>query len=81
LIVCHLHPNIHQHSWKLLEINPTAMLYVLFFQIYAGIDGVNLAFNSRQQTPTLSSLLVPSKGYGLMWNKIVQDIIQVHKSF
>ncbi len=32
----------------LLEINPTTMLDVLYFQIYAGIDCVNLVFNSHQ---------------------------------
>ena len=51
LVVCHLHPNIYQHSWKLLEIYPTTMLDVLYFQFYAGIDGENLVLNSCQQGP------------------------------
>ncbi len=49
LVVCHMYPNIHKHSWNLLERNPTTMLDVLYFQIYADIDDVNLVFNSRQQ--------------------------------
>jgi hypothetical protein len=49
LIICHLQSNIHQHSWKLLELNPTFILDVLNFQIYEGIDDVNLVFNSHQQ--------------------------------
>ena len=49
LIICHLHLNIHQHSWELLEINHTTILHVLFFQIYARIDGINFAFNSHRQ--------------------------------
>jgi hypothetical protein len=48
LVVCHLHPNIHQHLWKLLELNPTTMLDVLYFHIYACIGGIKFAFNSRQ---------------------------------
>ena len=51
LVVRHLHPNIHQYSWKLLEINPTTTLDVLLLWFYAGIDGVNFVFNSRQHGP------------------------------
>ncbi len=49
LVVRHLHPNIHQHSWNWLEINPTTTLDVLLLWFYAGIDGVILALNSHQQ--------------------------------
>ena len=66
-VVDHLHTNIHQQSWKLLEINPTTMLDVSHLWFYAGIDGVILVLNSHQQN--------------LMWNKFFQDTIQVHKLF
>jgi hypothetical protein len=52
LVGCILHTNIHQHSWKWLEINPTTMLDVLLLWSYAGIDGENFVLNSRQQTCT-----------------------------
>lgn len=40
LVVYHLHTDIHQHLWKMLEISPTTMLDVLIFQFHAGVDGL-----------------------------------------
>lgn len=51
LAVYYHHPNIHQHSWNILELSPTTMLDILLSMFYAGIGGMKLVFNSRQQNP------------------------------
>jgi hypothetical protein len=59
LVVRHLYPYIHQHSWKWLEINPTTTLDVLLLWFYTGIDGVKLVasvFGSRQHPSGFGSL-------------------------
>ena len=53
-VVDYLHTNIHQHSWKWLEINPTTMLDALLLWFYTDIDGVNLVFNSCQHLGSYS---------------------------
>jgi hypothetical protein len=43
------------------------MLDVLLSELYADVGGIESTFNSRQQNPPhLSSLLIPSKGQGLV---------------
>ena len=39
LVVYYMHPNIHQHSWNILELNATTMSYALLSMYYVGIDG------------------------------------------
>lgn len=55
LIVFHLHINIHQHSWKSFEINPTTMLDVVLISFYASIDDPKLLFKRHQHTTKIFS--------------------------
>ncbi len=55
----------YEYTRTLVEIvrnKPYNYVGCLYLWFYADIDGLNFVFNSRQQTHTLSSLLVPSKG-------------------
>ena len=44
-----LQSTIHQHSWNLLVIILTTTVDVHFSCLYAGVDGIYFALNSRQQ--------------------------------
>ena len=46
-----LHANKHQHSWKWLELDLPLCWILPFSPFYAGVDGIELSFNSRQQAP------------------------------
>jgi hypothetical protein len=45
----HLHTNIHQDLWNLLVITPTTNVDAYLLCVYAGVDGLDLPFKSRQQ--------------------------------
>jgi ABC-type sugar transport system permease subunit len=47
---------------KIVGITPILVLMITFHLFYAGIDGLKVVLNSRQQLPHTWPLLVPSKG-------------------
>ena len=57
----YLQSTIHQHLWNLLIITPTTTVGVHSLSVYAGVDGVYFALNSRQQpSPRYPIFLAPA---------------------
>jgi hypothetical protein len=72
-----LHSNIHHNLWKLSVQTLTQLLMIIFQLFYAGIGGIKVVLNSRQQLPHTRPLLVPSKGSQI---KVVHDILRYEAS-